>query len=75
MLYKCIVFAEITPDQITVIANEMGAHTSILANVVCQIKQVGVIFTHLELWFAVARHNFQVGENLDDLIERGKGSD
>ena len=32
---------------------------SISSNVGSQIKQIGVIFIHLKLWVAVARHNFK----------------
>ena len=46
-------------DQITVIGNEMSVYTSRFANVLCQIKQISVIFSHLKLWVAVARHNFK----------------
>ena len=45
------------PRRITVI--KMCVLTSRFANVLCQIRQTGVIFTHLKLWVAVARHNFR----------------
>ena len=58
----------------------MGAQTSRFANVLSQIKQIKVIFTHLnvlttwkflptcKLRLATATRNFQVGKNLYNLI-------
>ena len=43
----------------TVIGNEMSGITSTFLNVLSQIKQISVIFTHLKLWIAIARHNFK----------------
>ena len=36
----------------------MSVYTSISGNVLSQIKQIWIIFTHLKFWVAVARHNF-----------------
>ena len=33
-----------------------------------EIKQIWVIFTHWQLWVAVAKNNFQVIENFNYLI-------
>ena len=41
------------------IGNEMSVYTSIFANGCRQIKNISVIFNHLKLWIAVARHNFK----------------
>ena len=38
-----------------------------------QIKQTRVIFNHLKLWVAVAKHKIQVGENLNKKTYRKKG--
>ena len=46
-------------DQITLIDGEMSVQTSRFANVWSEIKEICVIFTHLKLWVAVARHNFK----------------
>ena len=40
------------------IGNETSIETSKFANVCYQIEEISVIFTHLKLWIAVARHNF-----------------
>ena len=37
----------------------MCVKASRFANVCSQIKHIRVIFSHLELWIAVARHNFK----------------
>ena len=36
----------------------MSDETSIFAIVWSQIRQLQLIFTHLKLWVAVAKHNF-----------------
>ena len=46
-------------DWRTAVANELCVQTSIFANCWFQIKQICVIFTHLRLWIAVARHNLK----------------
>ena len=45
-------------DQITVIGNEMSSWTSRFANILSQIKQTSIIFTHLMLWVSVASHKW-----------------
>ena len=55
----CRFWSVLFVDQITVIGNEMCVWTSRFANNCAEIKQVWVIFCHLELWVAVARHNFK----------------
>ena len=52
--FKFILLANL----ITVIGNEMSVYSSRFANVWSHIKKIGVIFTHMKLWVAVARHNF-----------------
>ena len=46
--------------------------TSRFAYAWSKIKQIRVIFNHLELWVAVAKHNFKVGENLNLINSRFK---
>ena len=46
-------------DQIHVIGNEICVKTARFANILSQIRRRRVIFTHLKLWIAVARHNFK----------------
>ena len=66
--FKSILLA----DQITVIVNGRCVQTSISANVWSEIKQIGVIFTHLKLLVAVARHNFKGVEiEKDNLASKG----
>ena len=55
----CHFLSVLLVDQITVIGNEMYVYTSRFANICAQIKQIWVIFSHLKLWVAVARHNFK----------------
>ena len=43
----------------TAVANELCVQTSIFVNCWSQIKQICVIFTHLRLWIAVAKHNLK----------------
>ena len=43
-----------------------------LANVLILIVQVYVICTHLKLWVAIAKKQFQVGLNLNYIIEHFK---
>ena len=38
---------------------EMSISTSRFANVWSQMKQIGVIFTHLKLCVAITRHDFK----------------
>ena len=33
-----------------------------------RVKKILVIFTHLKLWVAVARHKFKLAKNLNDLF-------
>ena len=44
-------------NQINVLGNEICFCTSRFANICVQIKQIGVIFSHLKLWVAVVRQN------------------
>ena len=46
-------------DHINASASDMSVYTSRFANFWSQIKQTWVIFTHLRLCVAVARHNFK----------------
>ena len=39
--------------------NEMCVKKAKFANVLSKTKHIWVIFTHLKLWVAVARHNFK----------------
>ena len=57
LISTIVVFIVLLADQITDIGNEISAKT--FANICAQIKQICVIFSHLKLWVAVARHNFK----------------
>ena len=56
----------------SVIGNQMCVKTSRFTNVWSQAKHIGVIFTHLKLWIAVARHNFKLVKITSDNLA-GKG--